>query len=219
MRAFEYFDLSMLVSLEEALFQERQEFNYCLIDESSRQYYVGHTVSIAGLVARLRSGVMRVDYPVLAHFLQQTARTSQMSSWVLAVLADDFDVTRIPGLMPGFTPIVHALPFEANSKENARVYSVSQVRYGVKVHVISATSPTRGKIGDLARRRLRTERKKLESDKEHFSEQYSAIDKVVEHGAPEDWVITEVPHQDHLEYWQKQDLAMKLGIVYKKPKR
>lgn len=218
MRATKYFKPTYLVGLEEALFQNRQGFNYCLIDESSRQYYVGRTINIAGLIARLRSGVMRVEYPVLAHFLQQTAHTSQMSNWVLAVLADDFDVARIPGLLPDFTPIVHALPFEANSKENAVVYRVNHQRYGVAVHVVSALAPTRGILVSLARKKLRTLRANLESDKIHFDTQYKAIDKVIEHGAPEDWFFTEVPGQDQLEYRQKKDLALKLGVDYTKPK-
>ena len=93
MRALKYFKHQELIDLESLLFDNGQlprQILYALINEHQKCYYISSTVNTAGLIARLRTAVMKAEYKVMATYVQNTASVSNMSDWVLAVFAPNY---------------------------------------------------------------------------------------------------------------------------------
>lgn len=139
MRALKYFDTNTLYSLEDTLFGDTSslgKLTYCLINEHQKVFYLAETVSVAGLIARLRLAVMKADYSVLAHFLQSSACVSQMSDWTIAIFKPNVMVGYAINQMHkfGFEQIFAADPYEVHSRDTASLVHGYNNRRNVAVY-------------------------------------------------------------------------------------
>lgn len=201
MKALIYFDANTLLSIEQALFADfgiYDSFDYCLINDSAKEYYTGSTVNVSSLLRKLTQVVKsRTDYPVLAHHLQNLAITSNMGDWTLAIFKPGTSLERELHRLSGFTRIRRALPYEV-SGEDVSIYEAYHIRRKVIVAFSSvrdcselAVMNSRAKGALAARISLL---RSLGYDGDNFSkrEYLQRVINTYEHCYKSEWVIKKI---------------------------
>lgn len=135
MRATQYFKRHQLQDLEQVILTENGNFTYALINESTKEYYIGATVNIAGMLARLRLIAKGAQYPVLAHQPQTVAGQTNLSSWVIAVFEDNVSLEVIQTTLrkAGMTELHKEAPYGVNDISMLRIFTARHVRNGMVV--------------------------------------------------------------------------------------
>ncbi len=203
MRASKYFPNNELLSLEFALFtdlvQENTKYQYCLINESARCFYIGESVSVASIIARLRLLVKGAAYPLLAHQVQGSAMTSQMADWVLAVFKPGEDMVGIANIMEnkGFEQYQREAPYGANSIESIQLYSATHRPRGYQFYFTSVKEPTAYSIMRNARHHMASSMNKLMADPQ-LEKVHTAriIKRINDHTYAKEWSVHNVPMRE-----------------------
>lgn len=200
MRALKYFDADTLYSLEDTLFgnvSELGKLTYCLINEHQKVFYLAETVNVASLLNRLRLAVMKADYNILAHFVQENAAVSQMSDWTIAIFKPKVMVGHAINRMMdfGFKQLFTADPYEVSPRESASlIYGYNSRRevavYFTTVKDMSNTNAmvTRAKQV-IASRIKQVERWKLRDTADYLVKLGQAKD----HTYAGEWVFRKIP--------------------------
>lgn len=207
MRALRYFPQEVLCNLESVLFGEishSAKITYCLINDHQKVYYLGSTKNAAGLINRLRLSVMKADYSIMAHFLQEAASVSNMSDWTLAIfkegVKDDYICNEL-NTKHKLTQIFAADPYEVNGRENAVLCRAGNIRRDVAVYFTTVKDPTDlAMVNHRARGILKSRLKVLEArgfDKPTHpkNDYYVNVRAVVEHGFSTEWVVKTFPNE------------------------
>lgn len=195
MRATKYFKAKDLLDLESALFTDFHKFKYCLIQESQKYFYIGESVHVANVFQRIRSVLMNNQLDLVAHNLQKTVRSTNMSDWVIAVFKDpDLNDNYIKSQLAGFTQLHKAKRYEVHGKENIRVFLVEHIRYKVQTYLSSAVDLTEGQFNSRAKKflKLRAARFKDADLKGKELERYTAVANAALHSGTGEWAIYEI---------------------------
>ena len=200
MRALRYFPQEVLCNLESVLFGEishSAKITYCLINDHQKVYYLGGTKNAAGLINRLRLSVMKADYSIMAHFLQEAASVSNMSDWTLAIFNDKVKESDIRNRLSEFhlAEIFAADPYQVNGRENAVLCRAVNVRRDVTVFFTTVKDPKDlVMVNHRARGILKTRLSVLEArgfdNKNHpKNDYYQNVLAALHHGFASEWVV------------------------------
>lgn len=204
MRAAKYFPKNSLSSLEDVLFADSDTTNkikYCLIHETRKVYYIGTSTNIAGLVSRLRSSVLKAENILLAHHLQENAKTTNMSDWVIALFSEELDDHEITKHLQGFERLEKASRYEVHPVEDAKLYLLEHKRYGAQVYISSSRELTASLANSRAKAALsrRTINYTYDLDRmpSALKSVYIRVFHAAEHSSTGDWNIKEIPMLEH----------------------
>lgn len=198
----ELFRKEEVIDLEKAIFSDSRDtkYKYVLFNEHHGQYYFGSTVAVQNNLVRLRRSVMKVEYPVMAHRLQQKAHVSQMSDWSMVVLHEGVSNERIRSVMSAYTEIKRCNPYEINSKENRKAYMVQDKQTNLVFVVTTSRELTPAVANARARHTATSLHKKLSAkmkacetmmsarEKRLCDELLEKLSRVARHAIAWDWV-------------------------------
>lgn len=196
MRASKYFPDSQLLSLEFALFNDmvhdNTKYQYCLINESTKSFYVSESVSVASIIARLRLLVKGAEYSLLAHQVQNSAYVSQMVDWILAVFKPGQDYSAICDTMfrQGFTQYLREKPYGVNSIDNIAMYCATHDKKGFKFYFTSVKDVKPADMMRAARGYLQRAADKMANEGTPEAMRVSVeIDRIKAHSYAKEWTI------------------------------
>lgn len=199
MRAAKYFDSKMLLSLEDVLFhdivQENTRYQYCLINESMKTFYISDSVSVAGVIAKLRLIVKGADYPLIAHQVQGLASTSNMVDWVMAVFSHGTRTDQVVDVMEGFgfARQYRENPYGVNGIENIAVYRAFCARDNISVYFTSVNKVTNKRCMEAVKRILNRHLDIISAQgRGKFAAASQAITRRIEHTHQAEWVVKEI---------------------------
>lgn len=203
MRAAKYFDSKMLLSLEDVLFhdvvQENTRYQYCLINESMKTFYISDSVSVAGVIAKLRLIVKGAEYPLIAHQVQGLATASNMVDWVMAVFKHATRTDRVVDVMQGhgFTRQFRESPYGVNGVENIKVYRAKYVRGDLSVYFTSVNMVTNKSCMEAVKRLLNRQLGIIEAQGHaKFKRAEKAIQSYIDHTYHGEWVVQEISKEN-----------------------
>ncbi len=138
MKAQKFFDETMLIDLESALFTDstKESFiKYALINETQKVYYLGISNTIPGIASRARSAIKGPEYQLLAWGIQNKIAVSNLSSWLLVCFKDGVPDNRIHEVMRehGIEQVVKARPYDFNPMSEVRIYKAQHIRNGLNM--------------------------------------------------------------------------------------